>query len=87
MLVGEPGGGNHCEPLTLRRDEEAVLSLLGVKALEAPLAQINRSKIDDSFVLYRGVKEQTHASMGGGEKAEAHSYHVGHKGDGRTDEK
>jgi len=25
--------------------------------------------------------------MGGGEKAEAHGYHVGHKGDGRTDEK
>jgi len=55
--------------------------------LEAPLAQINRSKINNSFVLCRGVKEQTHASMGGGEKAEAHGYHVGHKGDGRTDEK
>ena len=87
VLVGEPGGRNHREPLTLRRDEEAVLSLLGAKELEAPLTKINRSKIDDSFVLCRGVKEQTHASMGGGEKAEAHGYHVGHKGDGRTDEK
>ena len=31
VLVGEPGGRNHREPLTLRRDEEAVLSLLGAK--------------------------------------------------------